>query len=126
MAIQTYHGGCHCGRIRFEIDVDLDAAEILDCNCSICSKRGFLHLIVAPDKFRLLGGEDAIVEYRFNTRQAVHKFCQTCGIHPFYQARSHPDDIDVNVRVLEGVDVGSLTITAFDGRNWEANVADLQ
>lgn len=126
MAIQTYQGGCHCGRVRFEIDVDLDAEEILDCNCSICTKKGFLHLIVPPQRFRLLAGDDAISEYRFGTKQAVHKFCETCGIHPFYTARSHPDDIDVNVRALEGVEISELEITPFDGRNWEENVERIQ
>lgn len=122
MPKKTIEGGCHCGRIRFEIDADLGAAEILDCNCSVCTKKGFLHLIVAPEGFRLLQGADAIVEYRFGTKQAVHKFCETCGIHPFYTPRSHPDDIDVNVRALEGVDLDALEITPFDGRNWEENV----
>lgn len=126
MPIQTFEGGCHCGRVRFEIDVDLDAAEILDCNCSICTKKGFLHLIVAPEHFRLIQGDDALTEYRFGTKQAVHKFCETCGIHPFYTPRSHPDDVDVNVRALEGVDLAQLDITPFDGRNWEENVEGIQ
>ena len=122
MPDQTYSGSCHCGRIAFEIEADLAAAEILDCNCSICTKKGFLHLIVPPERFQLLSGEDAIVEYRFNTKQAVHKFCETCGIHPFYTPRSHPEDVDVNVWCLDGVDIDELDIEAFDGRNWEANV----
>ncbi|QDG50015.1 GFA family protein [Persicimonas caeni] len=126
MTLQTYEGGCHCGRIRFEIDVDLGAAEILDCNCSICTKKGFLHLIVPPEHFRLLQGDDAISEYRFGTKQAVHKFCRTCGVHPFYTPRSHPDDVDVNVRALEGVEIGELEITPFDGRNWEDNVEGIR
>lgn len=126
MIRDTYKGACHCGRVRFEIDVDLDAAEILDCNCSICTKKGFLHLIVAPEHFRLIAGHDAINEYRFGTKQAVHKFCETCGIHAFYHPRSHPDDIDVNVRVLEGVELADLEITPFDGRNWEENVEGIR
>lgn len=121
-SIDTYTGSCHCGRIAFEIDADLGAVEILDCNCSICTKKGFLHLIVPPERFRLIRGEDAIVEYRFNTGQAVHKFCETCGIHPFYTPRSHPEDVDVNVRCLEAVELGELEIEPFDGRNWEENV----
>lgn len=126
MTTKTHTGGCHCGRVRFEIEVDLEQAEILDCNCTICTKKGFLHLIVAPDRFRLLRGEDALSEYRFNTRQAVHRFCKTCGIHPFYTPRSHPDDVDVNVRVLDEIDIGRLEITPFDGRNWEENVDGIQ
>ena len=115
---RTYSGGCHCGAVRFEVTTDL--ARISDCNCSICAKKGFLHLIVAPEKFRLLQGADALVTYRFNTGTARHTFCGTCGIHAFYAPRSHPDKVDVNVRCLEGIDLAALTITAFDGRNWEA------
>ena len=125
MSEYTYKGGCHCGRIRFEVDADLGAAEIIDCNCSICTKKGFLHLIVAPEDFRLVRGEDALVEYRFNTGQAVHKFCEACGIHPFYTPRSHPDDVDVNMRCLEDVDIDKLRVSPFDGRNWESNVNEI-
>ncbi len=126
MTTKTHTGGCHCGRVRFEVEADLEQAEILDCNCTICTKKGFLHLIVAPERFRLLSGEDALSEYRFNTKQAVHRFCNTCGIHPFYTPRSHPDDVDVNVRALDEIDLGRLEITAFDGRNWEENVDGIQ
>lgn len=126
MTMKTHTGGCHCGRVRFEIEADLEQAEILDCNCTICTKKGFLHLIVAPERFRLLSGEEGLAEYRFNTKQAVHRFCETCGIHPFYTPRSHPDDVDVNVRALDGVDISRLDITPFDGRNWEENVEEIQ
>jgi hypothetical protein len=113
----TYEGGCHCGRVRFRVSANL--SRVTYCNCSICSKKGFLHLIVAPEQFELLSGKEALTTYRFNTGVAQHTFCATCGIHPFYIPRSDPDKIDVNVRCLDGVDVGSLTIGYFDGRNWE-------
>ena len=115
---QTYRGGCHCGAVRFEVTADIQ--DVTDCNCSVCTKKGFLHLIVAPEKFRLLQGEEALVTYRFNTGTAKHSFCGRCGIHAFYTPRSHPDKVDVNVRCLEGVDLAALTIVPFDGRNWEA------
>jgi hypothetical protein len=115
---RTWQGGCHCGAVRFEVATDL--ARIVDCNCSICAKKGFLHLIVAPEKFRLLQGEDALVTYRFNTGTARHTFCGRCGIHAFYTPRSHPDQVDVNVRCIEGIDLAALTIVPFDGQNWEA------
>ncbi len=113
-------GGCHCGAVRYTVR----ARELraLDCNCSICKKKGFLHLIVPPEDFRLLAGEDALSEYRFNTRAARHTFCKTCGIHPFYEPRSHPVHVDVNVRTLDGDAAGRFTIERFDGENWEANV----
>jgi hypothetical protein len=113
----TYEGGCHCGRVRFRVTADLD--RVSECNCSMCTKKGFLHLIVPPDRFELLSGEDALTTYRFNTQTAKHTFCTQCGIHAFYVPRSDPDKIDVNVRCLEGVDLGSLVVSPFDGQNWE-------
>jgi hypothetical protein len=115
--LKAYEGGCHCGRVRFRVVADL--AGVTECNCSICSKKGFLHLIVSPSDFDLLSGADALTTYRFNTGTAKHTFCATCGIHPFYVPRSDPDKIDVNVRCLDGVDVSTLAPHRFDGRNWE-------
>ena len=114
---RSHQGGCHCGRVRFEVTADI--REVTDCNCSICAKKGFLHLIVEPSQFRLVQGGDALATYRFNTGVARHTFCATCGIHPFYVPRSDPDKIDVNVRCLDGVDPKSLDIKEFDGRHWE-------
>ncbi len=85
-----YAGGCHCGRVRFEVDA-ATPLEVLDCNCSICRMTGFLHLIVPATRFRLLSGTDVLVEYRFNTGAARHLFCGHCGIKSFYVPRSHPD-----------------------------------
>ncbi len=114
---ETYEGGCHCGRVRFRVTAELEG--ITECNCSICTKKGFLHLIVPPEQFELLSGADALAEYRFNTGTARHLFCRFCGIHPFYVPRSDPDKIDVNLRCLEGVDLAAIEKQPFDGRNWE-------
>lgn len=118
--MKTLAGGCHCKAVRFEVDVDDGAIPLLDCNCSMCSATGFLHLIAAQNAFRLLSGSDNLGEYRFGERIARHLFCKTCGIKSFYVPRSHPDGFSVNARCLD--DYGSLTfaIEAFDGRNWEA------
>lgn len=113
----TYEGGCHCGRVRFRVAGTL--AEVSDCNCSMCCQKGFLHWILPPEQFELLAGEDALTTYQFNTKVARHTFCRHCGIHPFYVPRSDPDKIDVNVRCLDGVDLATLTVRRFDGRNWE-------
>jgi hypothetical protein len=113
----TYTGGCHCGRVRFEVTTDL--AEVSDCNCSMCTKKGFLHVIVPPEQFRLLSGREDLTTYTFNTGVAQHHFCRHCGIHSFYVPRSDPDKIDVNARCLDGVDPATLRRTSFDGRNWE-------
>jgi hypothetical protein len=115
---KTMQGGCHCGRVRFRVTADL--TRVTECNCSICTKKGILHLIVPPEQFELLSGQDDLATYQFNTRTAKHKFCRVCGIHPFYVPRSDPDKIDVNVRCLDDVDLAVLSPKPFDGRNWEA------
>src|SRR5438477_13185046 len=93
VSMRTLEGGCHCGRVRFRVTADLDGVTI--CNCSMCTKKGIWHLIVPPSQFELLGGEDELTTYRFNTGVAKHTFCKHCGIHPFYVPRSDPDKIDV-------------------------------
>ncbi len=115
--MSTYQGGCHCGRVQFEVTAQID--EVIDCNCSICAKRGFLHLIVEPEQFRLLTAEDAVALYQFNTKTAKHYFCPVCGVCSYYVPRSHPDKIDVNVRCLEGIALEELSIVPFNGREWE-------
>ena len=120
----VHKGGCHCGRVRFEVDAPA-LIEATDCNCSICRKSGFLHLLVADSEFRLLRGEDALTTYTFNTGVAKHHFCRHCGVKSFYVPRSHPDDVSVNVHCLDGDTVETVNITAFDGSNWEQNVSKL-
>jgi hypothetical protein len=118
----THRGGCHCGRVRFEVDAPADIAA-LDCNCSICRMTGFLHLIVPATRFRLLSGADALREYTFNTGAAKHRVCRYCGIKSFYIPRSHPDGVDVNVRCLDAGSVASIDITAFDDADRDAATA---
>ena len=118
----VHRGGCHCGRVRFEVDAPA-AIEALDCNCSICRMTGYLHLIVPGSRFRLLAGADALSEYAFNTGTARHRFCRHCGIKPFYVPRSHPDGIDVNVRCLDPGTIAALTVTPFDDGDREGATA---
>ena len=113
----TYRGGCHCGRVAFEVDGECD--EVVECNCSICRKKGYLHWIVPGERFRLLTSADALATYTFNTRTARHHFCPACGVAAFYVPRSDPDKIDVNARCLDGVDATRLRVRRFDGQNWE-------
>ena len=115
--MKTMQGGCHCGRVRFRVTADLDQVTV--CNCSICNKKGFLHLIVAPAQFELVSGRDDLTTYTFNTGVAKHTFCKNCGIHSFYVPRSDPDKVDVNVRCLDDVDLSAITVKEFDGRHWE-------
>ncbi len=117
-------GGCHCGGVRFSVRVRQWSA--LDCNCSICKKKALLHLIVDQADFVLEQGAELLASYRFNTGVAEHRFCRRCGIHPFYTPRSHPDQVDVNVRCLDGDLLARFSITPFDGENWEASAPEIQ
>lgn len=117
-------GGCHCGAVRFEAEVG-PTPEVLDCNCSICRKTGFLHLIVSHVDFRLLSGQDDLTSYRFGTGAAEHLFCGHCGIKSFYQPRSHPQAWSVNLRCLDDGHGLAPKISTFDGRNWEKAAAKL-
>ena len=122
MALQTYHGSCHCGRVRFEIDAEI--ARVTRCNCSICAKKGALLLRVPPERFRLLAGEEALTRYQFNTRVAQHLFCSICGMHPFSRPRAAPEQYTINVRCLDDYDLDreAPEVAPFDGRNWEQAV----
>ena len=111
-------GGCHCGAVRFEAEVPAEV-EILDCNCSICSATGFLHLMVPHCDFTLRAGEAALTSYRFGSGAADHLFCRICGIKSFYQPRSHPDCWSVNLNALDSRDGLRIAIRHFDGRDWE-------
>ncbi|HEX4211507.1 MAG TPA: GFA family protein [Candidatus Binataceae bacterium] len=114
---KRYRGGCHCGRVAYEVVGKLERVTI--CNCSICTKKAYLHWIVPSEDFRLLTPWTVLTTYTFNTGSAKHHFCPECGVASFYIARSDPEKIDINVRCLEGVDVAALPAETFDGRNWE-------
>jgi hypothetical protein len=117
-------GGCHCGAVRFEAALPAQI-EAQSCNCSICERTGFVHIIVPQSRFRLKKGADALTSYRFNTGVADHLFCSTCGIKSFYRPRSNPDGWSVNARCLDGADALDIRIEPFDGQNWEAHAASL-
>ncbi len=114
----THAGGCHCGRVRFEVRAPAKL-EVADCNCSICTKVGYLHLIVPADRFTLLSGRETLSTYTFNTHVAKHHFCSHCGVKSFYIPRSHPDGVSVNARCIDSDTIESVTVIPFDGREWE-------
>jgi hypothetical protein len=116
--VVKHKGGCHCGRVRIEVDAPA-RIEVIDCNCSVCAKSGYLHLIVPKQQFRLLSGEQALTSYTFNTRTAQHLFCSVCGIKSFYVPRSHPDRYSVNARCIDEGSVEDMVIVSADGKNWE-------
>ena len=117
-------GGCHCGAVRFEAALP-EHVEAQACNCSMCAKTGYLHLLVSKDNFRLLRGKDSITTYTFNTGAAKHMFCSVCGIKSFYVPRSHPDGYSVNFRCLDAEEFTSIMTTEFDGRHWEQHAGEL-
>ena len=122
--LTTHRGGCHCGRVRFEVEAPSEI-EATFCNCSICAMTAYLHLIVPKSRFRLLQGEQDLETYTFNTGVAQHHFCKYCGIKSFYIPRSNPDGVSVNVRCLEPETVASIRVQDFDGRHWEEHALEL-
>lgn len=113
-----HYGGCHCGRVRFEVQAPTDL-KLSECNCSICGMLGYRHLIVPRSDFKLLRGEVELTTYVFNTGVAQHFFCRHCGVKSFYVPRSHPDGISVNARCLEPGTIRSVILELFDGQHWE-------
>src|ERR1700686_151870 len=111
-------GGCHCGRVRFEGQAP-SRLTVSECNCSMCSRSGYLHLIVRKSHFRLLQGEAFLTTYTFNTRTAQHLFCSACGVNPLYVPRSPPDGYSVNARSLDEGRVDAIVIEPINGREWE-------
>ncbi len=114
----TYTGSCHCGAVRYEAKLDL-AAPVIGCNCSMCGRSGTLLAFIPDQQFKLLSGEDALVDYQFNKHVIHHLFCRVCGIKPFARGKSPNGDdvIAVNTRCLEGVDVQSLQVHSVDGKH---------
>ncbi len=120
----THRGSCHCGKVRFEVDAPT-RLRVEECNCSICRKSAYLHLIVPRSCFRLLQGENTLTSYTFNTETARHLFCSVCGVKSFYVPRSHPEGYSANAHCIEPGTIEALDIRVFDGRNWEQNIGDL-
>ncbi len=114
----TYSGGCQCGNVRYEVALDL-GGPVMACNCSRCGKLGTL-LAFAPAKdFKLVSGENEVTEFLFNKHAIHHLFCSTCGIQSYSRGKG-PDGtqmIAINARCLDGVDVGSLQVKTFNGRD---------
>lgn len=125
MTMVTHTGGCHCGAVRFQVKAPAEL-DVLSCTCSMCSTTGFLHLIVEDADFNITAGEDNLTEYRFNTGTARHLFCKTCGVKPFYVPRSHPDGWSVNANCLDKSTIKNMSISEFDGANWEDNITTIR
>ena len=124
--MQCYSGSCHCKSVRFEIDGLIE--RVVECNCSICCKKGALHHAIEAGSFRLLCGQERLGTYSFGTGEAKHHFCTVCGIHVFARPRGAPDLYSVNVRTLDDFSIqpGSPEVVQFDGQHWEESIARLQ
>src|SRR4249920_877422 len=114
---QTYQGACHCGRVTFELQAKLD--YVIDCNCSLCRRRGALWHGANESSLRIVRGEEELTLYQFNTKTAKHHFCRHCGVHPFVRPRLDPSKWAVNVRCIDEVDLSSVPVRQFDGEHWE-------
>lgn len=112
----TYKGSCHCGAIAFEVEGELENA--MACNCSICSRKGSLLWFVPRDRMRLTTPEDKLATYTFNKHKIKHRFCTTCGIHPFAEGTDPKGNrtAAINIRCLEGVEIDKIPVKHFDGR----------
>ena len=119
-----HFGGCHCGRVKFEVEAPA-RIEATECNCSICGKSGYLHLVVPKSRFTLMRGSEFLSSYTFNTGVAKHLFCNICGIKSFYVPRSNPDGYSINVRCLDPETISQIIVTPFDGMHWEQAAAKL-
>ncbi len=122
--MKTHTGGCHCRAVRFRFEAP-ERVLAHECNCSICAKSGYLHLIVPAARFSLLVGAESLREYRFGTGAARHLFCERCGIKSFYVPRSNPDGYSINLRCVDAGSIASIDVEPFDGRNWEQNAGRL-
>jgi hypothetical protein len=118
-SLVVHRGGCHCGRVRFEALAPAKP-QVSDCNCSICSMSGYLHLVVPAARFKLLCGSDVLTTYTFNTGTAKHLFCSVCGVKSFYVPRSHPDGFSVNARCIDPGTIEQMTVLPINGRDWES------
>ena len=115
--MKTYTGGCHCGKVRFEVATDLGI--VISCNCSYCAMRGLLLTFVPASQFTREKGKEVLTEYRFNTMKIRHLFCKHCGIEAFGMGNK-PDGsptVAINIRCLDGIDLDALTLTPFDGKS---------
>lgn len=113
-AIHIHKGGCHCKAVRYEVETDLE--QILVCNCSHCQIKGLLLHFVDKDKFKLLSGEEQLTEYQFNKKTIRHLFCKICGVESFAEGVTFPKTA-LNVRCFDDIDISSLTLTPFNGKD---------
>lgn len=113
----THQGGCHCGKVRYQVQLDL-TAPVISCNCSMCGRSGTLLAFVGPAQFQLLSGDDALTDYLFHKKVIHHLFCSVCGIKSFARGQGPQGPmIAINTRCLDGVQIDQLNVTHYDGQH---------
>jgi hypothetical protein len=113
----THQGGCHCGAVRYAVDIDL-SKPVTQCNCSICARTGALLSFVPATAFKLVKGEDAVTDYQFGKRHIHHLFCRTCGVRSFARGEGPQGPmVAINARCLDDVDATTLDVRHFDGKS---------
>lgn len=112
----SIRGSCHCGKIAYTLDEEMPT-EAMECNCSICRRKGSLHHFTTPDKFTLEGSREDLSTYTFNQHKICHQFCKTCGCAPFAEGEGPGGKpmMEINLRCVEGLDLAQLKIKQFDG-----------
>lgn len=120
----TLNGACHCGAVRFTVELSNGLASARRCTCSMCRMRGALAVTAKLDGLTITQGADKLAAYRFNTRTAEHHFCTNCGIYTHHKRRSNPNELGVNVACLEGLSPFDFReIVVFDGDRHPADNA---
>ena len=111
-----YQGSCHCGHIAFEVEGTLTGA--MACNCSLCQRKGSLMWFVPRERLTLLTPDDNASTYTFNKHVIRHRFCPTCGVHPYGEAPDPKGNqmAAINIRCLEGIELDKIPLTHHDGR----------
>lgn len=114
---KTYVGGCHCKKVRYEVDLDIKEATM--CNCSMCGKMGWMLAFAPSDDFELTSGQEDLVDYQFGPKNLHHTFCRTCGIRSFSRGpdKSGKDWCAINLRCLDDLDTTAITVKHFDGKS---------
>lgn len=117
LLMTTYTGGCHCKKVRYEVNLELK--DVLECNCSLCQTKGLLLTFVPAGDFKITSGEDSLTEYRFNKLVLQHLFCKHCGVQPFsYGEKDGVKMVGINARSIDNIELSDLNRVPFDGKSW--------